>query len=206
MDAAAQKRALRAACRQRALELPAEYRQQGSEIIARAVLASAAYAQAQTLFVYVSLPTEPCTLALIDRALQDGKRVCVPRCRVRPEMDAVLIHSRADLAPDAMGIPAPAAGERTDPAAIDLALVPCVAAGKNGARLGHGGGYYDAFLAGAGMAKWCLCFEEMLREGIPMAPRDVFMDAVLTEAGLYVPSGSRGAAEASARPFQANKT
>ena len=105
MDAAAQKRALRAACRQRALELPAEYRRQGSEKIARAVLASAAYAQAQTLFVYVSLPTEPCTLALIDRALQDGKRVCVPRCRVRPEMDAVLIHSRADLAPDAMGIP-----------------------------------------------------------------------------------------------------
>ncbi len=193
MDTAwTEKQALRAICRNTARRLPADYRTSAGEGIARRVLASSAYARARTVFLYVSQPTEPDTLALIDRALQDGKRVCVPRCRRKPEMDAIVIHSRADLVPDALGIPAPAAGERADPAAIDLALIPCVAAGKEGARLGHGAGYYDAFLAGTAMIKWCLCFEQLLFSGIPMTPQDVFMDAVVTEAAMYFTSDKGG--------------
>ena len=86
----------------------------------------------------------PDTAAILRRALADGKRLLLPRVRSRTEMDWVEIPSLSLLQPGAYGIPEPPADlPAVDPAALPgqaLALVPCMAAGQNGTRLGRGGG------------------------------------------------------------------
>ena len=75
---------------------------------------------------------------------------------------------------------------RLSPAEIDLALIPCLTAAENGARLGHGGGYYDRFLAGYRGAALLVCAEAMLTPAarIPTGAQDVPLARLLTENGL----------------------
>ena len=181
-----EKEALRLRARKIAESMTARERAENSAAIRGRVLALEAYRQARTVFLYVSMPLEPDTAALISRALADGKRVCVPRCKKPPRMEAAAIRSRAELLPGRLGIPAPGPeAEAVPPQEIDLALIPCVAAGRDGSRLGHGGGYYDAFLPETRAKKICLCFEKLLTDGIPMEETDVGMDAVITETEIY---------------------
>ncbi len=166
-------------------------RAKASRAICQAVMGLTAFQKAHAVFVFVGMPGEPDTDALIDEALAVGKRVCVPRCGVKPRMDAVPILSRADLRPGTLGIPEPPAdAPAAAPEEIDLALIPCLSAGRDGSRLGHGAGYYDAYLAGRRMQKICLCFEVLVRDSVPMMPLDIWMDAVITEKGIDTREGT----------------
>ncbi|MBR6186561.1 MAG: 5-formyltetrahydrofolate cyclo-ligase [Clostridia bacterium] len=182
MTCEAEKQALRKAVREKARLLSSACRDAASRSIERQVFSLDAYRRAKVLFVYVSMPGEPDTRGVIEAALRAGKRVLAPRCQKKPRMDAVEIHGLHALTPGALGIPEP---DQSAPAArpeeIDLAIVPCVSASRRGGRLGHGGGYYDAFLSGLRCKKICLCFSALLREDIPMAESDVWMDQVITE-------------------------
>ncbi|MBR3352623.1 MAG: hypothetical protein IKG35_10965, partial [Erysipelotrichaceae bacterium] len=62
---------------------------------------------------------------------------------------------------------------------------PCMAAGRNGERLGHGRGYYDRFLKKADGKIICLCFEDNISDDIDMDDNDVFMPVVMTEKNEY---------------------
>ncbi len=183
---------LRTEARKKARLLSPEYRAAAGRAILDRVCSLPAYGRAEVLFVYVSVGNEPDTREIILRALRDGKRVCVPRCRRKPHMDAVEIHGLDALVPGALGIPEP---EKTAPAlapeSIGLALVPCVAASPDGGRLGHGAGYYDAFLRGLPCEKVCLCFEKLLCGQIPMGAQDQWMDRVISETGVFSSSGIR---------------
>ena len=174
-----EKRRLRAALREMRAGLPDGYQEAASRAIARRVLKSESYRRARVLFVYAGVKGEP---EIIARAVRDGKIVCAPRCKKRPLMDAAVIRGLSDLIPGAFGIPAPREdAPAIDPQEIDLALIPCLAAGRDGKRLGHGAGYYDAYLKNLRCEKICLCFERMIVPGIPMDERDVWMDRTVTE-------------------------
>ena len=182
----ARKEQLRALCRARGAALTAEYRAQADAAIRAAVSASAAWRQAEGVFLYVSVRTEPDTRALIDLALREGKRVYVPRCLPGGVMQAARVRSAAGLRAGAFGIPEPDGGaEAAEPGDFSLAVVPCAAAGRGGERLGHGAGYYDRFLRAFPCATLCLCHEALLVDGIPMEADDVRMDCVVTERGIY---------------------
>jgi len=184
MDTAMQKRMLRREMRKRQAVLSPAYIRSAGERIAAAVLGSALYREADTVFLYLSTPAEPPTGLLLRRALADGKKVFVPKC-VGREMLAVRLRDPEALRPGFMGIPEPAEiGETASGAELDLILVPCLAASPDGRRLGHGGGYYDRFLSGRREGTLCLCFREMLCPEIPMEDTDVFMSHLATEAGL----------------------
>ena len=161
-----------------------------SKRIAEAVLGSCEYVSAKSIFSYVSIGKEPDTRILIDRALDDGKEVYVPKCLKKPEMVAVKISGLDDLEPGAFGIPEPVIPENAaDPncgnRSFDLAVVPCVCASKDGRRLGHGAGYYDCFLEKHKAFTMCLCHEALLTDDVPTEKHDKKMDAVATGGKIF---------------------
>jgi len=179
------KAALRRAVRERADALAEGYRRAAGAAITAHLLADARYRSAEKLFVYVSLPKEPDTAAIIADALAAGKAVYVPKCIARHVMQAVRIRSAKELVPGTLGIPEPAGcGETASADALDLVLAPCAAVSRDGVRLGHGAAYYDAFLRGSETTAICLCFAELLIDEIPSTCLDVRMDDVLTENGF----------------------
>lgn len=176
------KKALRKSVTTRLKLLPGSYRSAASESIAQQVLASEEYRRAKRIFLYIGMPTEPDTAAIIGAALTDGKDVYVPKCISKTEMLAVRIRSTDDLVPGAYGIPEPQdCSETIAPDAIDLILVPCVSAWTDGRRLGHGAGYYDRFLKGNARKTFCLCFRKALSPDIPTDENDVLMHRVICD-------------------------
>ena len=72
---------------------------------------------------------------------------------------------------------------------FDIVLMPCLSVDRYGARLGHGAGYYDRWLARTGRAGGALliacCLREQLsQEPLPQDLFDVPVDAVLTADGI----------------------
>src|SRR5262249_4115256 len=74
---------------------------------------------------------------------------------------------------------------------LDLIMVPGVAFSRDGARMGHGQGYYDQLLehARADAPLVALAFECQLFPDIPTQAHDVFMDKIITEQAVYAGKG-----------------
>ena len=89
------------------------------------------------------------------------------------------------------GVEEPEGGRWMDGAELRIAVVPGLAFGGEGTRLGRGGGWYDRLLAGAaGALKVGLCREEQWRkEALPAEAHDVRMDVTVRGGGWF---GSRG--------------
>ena len=184
MDVNARKKNLRGEMLQKRAALDRDYIRSAGDSIQRRVLSSEEYRRAKSVFVYVSVDGEPPTDLIIRTALKNGKRVYVPKCISAHTMEAVRLSDPEDLVPGAYGIPEPVEiAEIASPAELDLVIVPCVAASPDGARLGHGAGYYDRFLENAAGRTVCLCFKETLRGDIPTEEHDAVMGKVVTEEG-----------------------
>lgn len=180
-NAALAKQALRLSVRNQTDQMTPEEAAASSRSITDAVLSSPLYQKAESLFLYISVGKEPDTREILRHALTHGKKVYVPKCLPDRSMLAVRILSTEALLPGAMGIPEPREWTETASARqMDLIIVPCAAAGRDGSRLGHGGGYYDRFLHGSGTPTLCLCHRALLCGAIPMEPWDVRMDQVIT--------------------------
>ena len=180
------KRELRRRLKARSASLTAEYRQASDAAIRGAVLDSELWQRAENVFLYVSMWKEPDTYTLLHAAFEASKRVYVPLCCPGGVMKAVRIHALDGLRPGTLGIPEPVdCSETAAPGTLDLAIVPCTAASRDGRRIGHGAGYYDRFLREHGCRTLCLCYEELITEEIPMDENDVWMDFVVTEKGTY---------------------
>ena len=186
-DLTARKRAMRAEARRVLTAMSAQEVCASSAEIARAVLGWPPFCRARSIFCYVSVGKEPDTYPIIEAALTAGKAVYVPRCGPRPEMDAVRIRSPKALAPGTMGIPEPTGGEVA--LAVDLAIVPCLRLTPAGERLGHGGGYYDAYLAAHPSPTLCLCHPALLCEALPTGALDVRMGALVMEGRVRLCKG-----------------
>ena len=183
MEAIDPKKRLRKEVTARLKAMSGAERTEASERIQTQVLESAEYRDAQTLLLYLHMPTEPDTDRIIRQAIDDGKAVYVPKCVSKTEMVAVRIRSFSDLAPGAYGILEPVdCSETAGPDALDLILVPCVAASKDGRRLGHGAGYYDRFLSGGADRAICLCFSQALSDEIPTDENDVTIRRVISDS------------------------
>ena len=97
-----------------------------SEVIANKLFSIPQLLNADIVFCYVSIDKEVQTQPIIERLLELGKKVCVPRCYRGGVMDARFISSLEDLDRSGpFGIPEPRDdAEIVDPIAIDFAIVP----------------------------------------------------------------------------------
>ncbi|MFP3914661.1 MAG: 5-formyltetrahydrofolate cyclo-ligase [Actinomycetota bacterium] len=74
---------------------------------------------------------------------------------------------------------------RIDPEEVGVVLVPGLAFGRDGRRLGRGAGYYDRFLAGLEAERVGLTTSDRIRDDIPLEAHDVLMDWIATEKGVF---------------------
>lgn len=182
---AGEKERLRRQMRERLDKMdPAALEESGGRI-GEALLGLPEWRRARTLFIYVSIAGEPDTHRLIRQALAQGKRVAVPRCLPGGQMEAREITGLEGLEPKAFGILEPGGdAPLVAPEALELVVAPCVTVDGRGRRLGHGGGYYDRYLARVGCPVVCLCHSCMVATAVPCGPEDRVMDRVLTDKGL----------------------
>lgn len=83
------------------------------------------------------------------------------------------------------GFEQPAAGSPPlSPVDVDVVLVPGLAFGLDGARLGRGAGYYDRFLQGLDADTVALTTTDRIRTDIPLEPHDARVGWIATEAGV----------------------
>jgi 5-formyltetrahydrofolate cyclo-ligase len=96
------------------------------------------------------------------------------------------------LVPDAIGIPAPP--PEAPELVPDLVVTPLVGFDRRGYRMGQGGGFYDRTLAalrtGSVVFAMGLAYAAQEVEELPIGPYDQRLDAVLTEQGLKLFSGT----------------
>lgn len=186
-DLNAQKQAARRAARQQLAKIsPQEFSAIGAAMW-QTLQAQPAWQSAESVFCFVGALHEPDTMPILQGALSAGKQLLVPRIAGPGQMQLVPLQSLERLQPGAFGIlepgqalPAVPAGSR-----VQLAVLPCLAATRSGARLGHGGGYYDRFLANYSGQRLILCPEALLAQSLPTGPLDEPAQAVLTEKALY---------------------
>ena len=141
---------------------------------------------ASAVLAYVPGPRELPLLPLLRQADEAGIPVYAPRILSRlgdMEFRRWKPLSMEALTPGMFSIPCPPSGaELWKPGPDDFILVPGLAFGRDGTRLGKGGGYYDRFLAGIGRERAFLCgaaYSVQMRSDIPSGKLDITMDAVI---------------------------
>ncbi|MER8223323.1 5-formyltetrahydrofolate cyclo-ligase [Streptomyces sp. NPDC094143] len=152
-------------------------------------------ARAGTVAAYVSVGSEPGTLALLDVLRARGVRVLLPVLLPDNDLDWGRYEGADSLARvrhgGRMALFEPA-GERLGPDAVtaaDAVLLPGLAVDTRGMRLGRGGGSYDRVLArleraGARPALVVLLYDTEVVGHVPAEPHDRPVHAVVTPSGI----------------------
>ncbi|WP_341805277.1 5-formyltetrahydrofolate cyclo-ligase [Nocardioides ochotonae] len=144
-------------------------------------------ARAATIAAYVSVGTEPGTTALLEALTQAGRRVILPRLMPDGDLDWGTWRGEQSLAPAKLGLLQPE--DSLGVAAIataDAVLVPGLAVGEHGMRLGRGGGSYDRALGRvpAGTFTCVLLYDDEVGIDVPAEPHDRPVRAACSPAGL----------------------
>ncbi|MFG2850173.1 5-formyltetrahydrofolate cyclo-ligase [Streptomyces mirabilis] len=152
-------------------------------------------AHARTVAAYVSVGSEPGTLALLDALHARGVRVLLPVLLADNDLDWGAYAGEGSLERvqhgGRMALLEPA-GERLGPEVVqeaDAVLLPGLAVDRRGMRLGRGGGSYDRVLArleraGADPALVVLLYDAEVVEHVPAEPHDRPVHAVVTPSGV----------------------
>nr|MCR5150278.1 5-formyltetrahydrofolate cyclo-ligase [Clostridiales bacterium] len=178
-----EKEKLRRKCDIMARQIDNEYKKDADRLIYEKFIKEFSD-RGESFFVYLSTEKEPDTKRIIEFLLKNGKKVYAPVCMGKGIMKAVRLTDLDKCITGKFGIPMPSEqNEETEKP--DIAVIPCVCAGRDRRRLGHGGGYYDRFLKKAECISICLCFEKLIVDDIPVEQHDLSPDYVLTEKLIY---------------------
>ncbi|PEN07029.1 5-formyltetrahydrofolate cyclo-ligase [Longimonas halophila] len=131
------------------------------------------------------------TRPLIGWCQAAGKTVVLPVVTSfaagQPDMEARTFTNTDALVENRWGLHEPVHGTRIAPHAIDLVIVPAFGVGRRGHRIGHGGGFYDRFLADLDADTLALAFDACLVDTVPSDDHDVPVQYVVTETETVGP-------------------
>ncbi|MFI2510017.1 5-formyltetrahydrofolate cyclo-ligase [Streptomyces sp. NPDC018972] len=175
--------------------LTADDVRESAAALARQALGLPELAHARTVAAYVSVGSEPGTLALLDALRTRGARVLLPALLPDNDLDWGTYEGEGSLVRvrhgARMALFEPA-GPRLGPDAVteaDVVLLPGLAVDTCGMRLGRGGGSYDRVLArldraGARPALVVLLYDAEVVDRVPVEPHDRPVHAVVTPSGV----------------------
>lgn len=138
-----------------------------------------AYLQAKTIYGYLPYNQEVRTVAMLEQAIRDGKRIAVPKV-YGDEMRFIYLDDLGRVEAGYAGIPEPVddGPVADDPTA--LVLMPGLAFDPKGHRIGYGGGFYDKFLAAEpNHPTLALCYDFQMLENLETEEFDIPVDTVL---------------------------
>jgi 5-formyltetrahydrofolate cyclo-ligase len=168
-----------------------------SEIAVTSLLQLPEYKAGNTVLWYLDCRSELRTRHALPRILNSGKRIVVPYCTVddsgQNKLGLWWLKAPDELVVGKWKILEPPrerwgeSGREISPAQIDFVVVPGVAFGRDGARMGNGQGYYDRLLESVrpDCPLVALCYECQLFDDLIVDAHDVFMDKVVTEHAIY---------------------
>lgn len=192
-DIVQNKERLRARLKRARRLVPREERERVDAAIATQVVALPEFEEAPLLLAYLSFGSEVDTYGILQRAWDKGMDVALPRCvRGTHDMTWHAVTTLEGLERSPIGVLEPRATAPALPAhglpAKALALVPGLTFDARGYRLGYGGGYYDAFLAGFAGHAVGLCrtahFTRDLAAQRVIEDHDLPVQMVATEGGV----------------------
>ncbi len=141
--------------------------------------ASPLYQQAQTIYGYLPYNQEVRTVAMLEQAMKDGKRVAVPKV-VGDDMVFIYLDDLTAVEKGYAGIPEPVADTPVADDPHALVLMPGLAFDPQGHRIGYGGGFYDKFLAAEpDHPTLALCYDFQMLEHLETEEFDIPVDCVL---------------------------
>ena len=179
------KNELRSKCKQLRTGMSAEVKADKDRKIFERVVSSGAYRDTDIVLTYVSTAIEVDTMAIIEQAFADKKRVAVPRCiDGTRDMEFYFTKSMDDLEKGTFGVLEPAPEKCVKAYAFEKALciVPGLSFDMKGYRLGYGKGYYDRFLsAHPRLVKMGLCYCSCTCNELIHGRFDVCADMLATE-------------------------
>lgn len=143
-----------------------------------------AFSSAKTVLLYSSKGTEAPTHDLIQKALDEGRRVALPITHAKERtMELSFISSLDDLVPSSFGLLEPKFSSLSPckPSDVQCALVPGISFDNEGFRLGWGLGFYDRFLPSLSCPSIGFCYEVQVCEKLPREKFDVPVGALVTE-------------------------
>ena len=146
---------------------------------------------ADYILLYASFGSEVDTYLLIDKLIEMGKKVALPKCGDERSMTFHLIGSVADLHEGMYRIPEPDSA-LPQPVITDktVCIIPGLAFTEEGGRLGYGGGYYDAFiLEYPHVYTIALAYEELIVDQLPLMQHDLIVDLIVTEERTVLCNG-----------------
>jgi 5-formyltetrahydrofolate cyclo-ligase len=144
--------------------------------------------RAATVAAYVSVGREPGSGVLLDALRDAGKRVVLPLLQPDNDLDWAAYDGPGALATARRGLLEPSSRPLglDAIATADVVIVPGMAVGHDGLRMGRGGGSYDRALGRVPVGTFtCVVLNdaEVLAE-VPAAPHDRPVTAAVTEERL----------------------
>lgn len=169
--------------------MPAPQRAAAGTQLTAAVLSLPEVAAARTVALYLSIGTEPATTELLDVLRSRDVTVLLPVVLDDLDLDWAIYAGRDHLSPARRGLWHPT----TPPLGVDavsgadVLLVPALAVGADGTRLGQGGGCYDRALARvpAGRPVVALLYDGELLPAVPAEAHDRRVTMVVTPSGVH---------------------
>jgi 5-formyltetrahydrofolate cyclo-ligase len=159
-----------------------EQRREESDRIAKNLYHLPQFEQCSAVYSYVSFQEEVITDTILEYALQQGKKIAVPKV-LGKQIDFFYIQGKQDLKAGYWGIMEPI---NTNTPAHDsqvLLLMPGLAFDSQHNRIGYGGGFYDRYLEDhkhINFYKAALSYEFQIVPHIPYEEYDKKVDCIIT--------------------------
>ena len=142
-----------------------------------------AWKQAQHILCYWSLPDELPTHETVQRWLEAGKNIYLPRV-VGDDLEIVPYHGAQSLDDNNKFHIGEPVGNAVDASCLELIIVPAVALDGHRNRLGRGKGFYDRLLSTTSCPTVGVVCGFQLVDEVPVEEHDRPLDCVVTSDGV----------------------